>query len=150
MKADLFEILDNFYINHKFESKKRRWYKKENDGFIICEFQKFKYGSDGSGFLNFGIVFDTAKNIKIPKGEESWDLRGRYKTILEKPNISELFSVEIKSEREMQELKLTLANIENIVIPYLVYYSKLDNLKNDLNNRRFNYSRALTKIQPNY
>jgi hypothetical protein len=57
MTENLFEILDSFFGDLNFTIKKRLWYRRENDGFIICQFQGFRFDTKGSGFLNFGLVF---------------------------------------------------------------------------------------------
>lgn len=148
MMEDLFDTLNLFFGTLNFKSKKRIWYRKENDGFIVCEFQRFRFDLQGSGFLNFGVVFIKNKRSTVPKGEASWDLRGRYKGIIEQPNMDELFPIVLIDPNDKQKLQVALTNIKEIVIPYLIRYSELKNLVNDVNNKEFDYSRALTKITP--
>ncbi len=90
MTKNLFDLLTFFFTNLDFKSKKGLWYRREKDGFVVCQFQMFKFDTKGSGFLNFGVSYITGKEKNIPKGEESWDLRGRYKSIIESPNIDEI------------------------------------------------------------
>ena len=55
---NLFDSLDEFFVHRNFESrKKRKWFKKEGNVILVCEFQRFRYDLEGSGFFNFGIVF---------------------------------------------------------------------------------------------
>jgi hypothetical protein len=94
------------------------------------------------------VVFTSSNGNKVPKGEDTWDLRGRYKGIIEKPYLDEIFPIEIVNVDDKKKLHLALTGIEEIVIPYLIRYSKFDHLINDLNNKEFDYARALTRITP--
>jgi hypothetical protein len=148
MAENLFDTLNLFFSNLNFQSKKRIWYRKENDGFIVCQFQRFRFDLKGSGFLNFGVVFTKSNGSSAPKSEDTWDLRGRYKSMILQPNMDELFPIELTHADDKTKLQLALTNIQNVIIPYLTKYSVLDNLVNDVNNKEFDYSRAVTKITP--
>lgn len=148
MTENLFDILNSFFNDLNFKSKKQMWYRKQNDGFIVCKFQRFRFDLKGSGFLNFGVVFTTSNSNTAPKGEDTWDLRGRYKGITEKPNMDDLFPIEVTNAKDKKKIQLALTNIKEIIIPYLIRYSELANLINDVNNKEFDYARALTKITP--
>ena len=143
---NLFDTLDLFFTGLNFKAKKRLWYKQLNDGFIVCQFQRFRFDSKGSGFLNFGVVFMTKdKRIRVPGGEDTWDLRGRYNAIAE-DNIEETFPIELTSESDKEKVRVALSKIKEIVIPYLERYSELRILVNDLKEKKFDFSRALTRI----
>jgi hypothetical protein len=148
MAENLFDTLDLFFSNLNFQSKKRIWYRKENDGLIVCQFQRFRFDLNGSGFLNFGVVFAKNSSRTAPKGEDTWDLRGRYKNIILQPYMDELFPIQLTHADDKDKLRLALTNIQEVIIPYLMKYSVLDNLVNDVNNKEFDYSRALTRITP--
>jgi len=148
MSENLFDILNAFFNSLDFKSKKRLWYRRQNDGFIVCQFQRLRFHLEGAGFLNFGVVFTSSNGNNVPRGEETWDLRGRYKRIIEDPYMDELFPIEITNVSDKKKLHLALTGIEEIVIPYLNKYSKFDHLINDLNNKEFDYARALTRITP--
>lgn len=148
MSENLFDILNAFFNNLDFKSKKRLWYRRQNDGFIVCQFQRSRFHLEGAGYLNFGVVFTSSNGNKVPKGEDTWDLRGRYKGIIENPYLDEIFPIEIIYANDKKKLRLALTAIEQIVIPYLIKYSKFDHLINDLTNKEFDYARALTRFTP--
>lgn len=148
MLGNFLEILDQFFARHEFTKNKLIWYQKKNDGFIVFQFQKFKYDPEGSGFINFGLVFNThQKSVKKPGGEDTWDLRGRVPRFGTTPLADGLFKIAI-SDTEKQKVDLVLIGIEKEIIPFLEHYSQLSNLIDDLKNKKFDFSKALTRIVP--
>lgn len=142
------QILGDFFVELGFSGGKNKWYKKANDGIIVCEFQRFRFDLNGSGFLNFGIVYPTLARTKlrVPGGEDTWNLRGRYKGLSNLHYSEEIFPLKISSDEEKRKVTGALRNIENLIIPYLVKYSLVENLFSDLEAGQFDHSRALTSI----
>jgi hypothetical protein len=123
------------------------WHKKFNDGFIVFEFQRSRYDfKRNSGFLNFGISFHLLIKIRAPKGEETWDLRGRLKNLETRPFVDVLFQIEMDFE-EKEKLAKVLKRITLETIPYLERYSTRANLVDDLRDKQFDFARALTKVR---
>jgi hypothetical protein len=74
-------------------------------------------------------------------------LRGRYKSIIENPHFEETFPINIETLADKEKVDVALTSIREIVIPYLTRYSVLNNLVNDLREKKFDYARAVTSIK---
>lgn len=146
---NLFEMLDDFFLQRDFTSKKRLWYKLIDDSFIIFEFQPFRFDYGKSGFLNFGIIFKSVHDtkIRVPKGEKYWDLRGRSKNYKEPNWPNYLVKINLKTEEEVLEIHDMMGIIDQEILPFLTKYANIETLKNDIKSNTFDYMKAVTSIQ---
>lgn len=105
---------------HGFKKSGQVWYYKNNDIYLLCEYQG-SYIFSGF-YLNFGLYFSLLKNNlnKVPRSD-AWHFNGRYdqllKGLIESPENYISFD---QSERDLiLNLEKVKANIEKLILPHL-------------------------------
>lgn len=106
--------LSDFFKSKGFKKKGKCWYSDNGENYILCEYQKSKYG-DGF-YLNFGIVFkELYHESTFPARSYSWHFCGRYFRVIGIEDKS-VIDVDDKAGFKMDEI---FSNIDSIVLPFL-------------------------------
>lgn len=139
-------LLDDFFQRNDFLKKTNYWRKPVNDCIIVCNWQKSRF--DEYGFLNFGLYYPSlaSKKTKSPKISEC-HIEGRFKTIIGEPKSIESIPLNPDSDQELNMVVGVIDKIDQIVLPYLYKYSVLNDLRADLRDGNFDFSKMLVGIE---
>ncbi len=139
MREIAIKELNDFLKEKGFKKTGLVWYLKNNDIYLLCEYQGSRISK--SFYLNFGLYFSllTYENFtKIPKSDD-WHFVGRYNQILK--GFVDAPETQISLENTETDILLNLNNvkvkIEKFILPYLLqmqdYKYFKDNFPDDFN-----------------